>query len=220
MQISANDIIHIIESPAIPRISAIANMAWCERAAYNISFLGVQSNYLPGTGDIGSSVHRIVIKSVLEIVQSIRNGMKLSKSEIMDIFSANAHEEVDVNWKFYMLSGIENPMPMIMEDLNIRADRLANQLTATTNSYNYKKLILRPEFTIRNTQIPLEGRLDLLKIRLVDPVPDSSKYITSDQLVNLNIEDIEIVQIKTGKAKPTLRRRHGCTCKLMPKLYY
>jgi hypothetical protein len=44
-----------------------------------------------------------------------------------------------------MLSGIENPLPIIMEDLNIRADRLANQLTTTTNSHNnsYKKLILR-----------------------------------------------------------------------------
>jgi hypothetical protein len=111
-------------------------LAWCERAAYSISFLGVQSNYLPGTGDIGSAVHRIVIKSILELVQSIRNGMKLRKSDAVDIFSTNAREEVDVNWKFYMLSGIENPMPMIMEDLNVRADRLANQLITTTNSHN------------------------------------------------------------------------------------
>jgi hypothetical protein len=70
----------------------------------------------------------------------------------------------------------------------VRADRLGNQLI-TNNSY--KKLILRPEFTIRNPKIPLEGRLDLLKIRLGDPVPDSSKYITSNDLVNLNIQDIE-----------------------------
>jgi hypothetical protein len=35
-------------------------MAWCERAAYDISFIGVGSNYLPGAGDIGSAVHRIV----------------------------------------------------------------------------------------------------------------------------------------------------------------
>src|SRR5215467_1295997 len=148
MQESANDIIHNIEAPTIPRISAIANMAWCEHPACIISFLGVQSNYLPGTGDIGSAVHRIVIKSILEIVQSIRNGLKLTKSEAVDVFSTNAQEEVDVNWKFYMLSGIENPMPMIMEDLNDRADRLAIQLIATTNSHNnsYKKLILRPEF--------------------------------------------------------------------------
>lgn len=94
MQESANDIIHNIEPPTIPRITAIANMAWCERAAYNISFLGVQSNYLPGTGDIGSAVHRVVIKSILEIVQSTRNGTNLSKSELMDVFSTNAHEEI------------------------------------------------------------------------------------------------------------------------------
>jgi CRISPR/Cas system-associated exonuclease Cas4 (RecB family) len=205
-QASANDIICQLEPPTIPRISAIANMAWCERAAYSISFLGVESNYLPGAGDIGSAVHRIVIKSTLEIVQSIKNGMRLSKSQAMDIFSTNAHEEVDVNWKFYVISGIEQPLPMIMEDLNVRADRLANQLITTSPANNFQKLILRPEFTIRNPKIPLEGRLDLLKIRLGDPVPDSSRYITTDDLVNLNIEDIEIVQIKTGKAKPRTPR--------------
>jgi hypothetical protein len=122
-QASANDIIHKLESPTIPRISAIANMARCERAAYNISFLGVQSNYLPGAGDIGSAVHRIVIKSTLEIVQSIKNGARVCKSDAMDIFSTNAHQEVDVNWKFYMLSGLEQPLPIIMEDLKMRADR-------------------------------------------------------------------------------------------------
>ena len=204
-QASANDIIHKLESPTIPRISAIANMAWCERAAYGISFLGVQSNYLPGAGDIGSAVHRIVIKSTLEIVQSIKNCTRICKSEAMEIFSTNAKEEVDVNWKFYMLSGIEQPLPIIMEDLKIRADRLANQLITHHND-SYQKLLLRPEFTIRNPKIPLEGRLDLLKIRLGEPVPDSCKYITTDDLVNQNIEDIEIVQIKTGKAKPRTPR--------------
>jgi hypothetical protein len=208
MQISATDIIHNIESPAIPRISAIANMAWCERAAYSISFLGVRSNYLPGTGDIGSAVHRIVIKSILETVQFIRTGMKLSKSEVVNVFSTNAREEIDVNWKFYMLSGIENPLPMIMEDLNIRADRLADQLISNSDNNSNKRLILRPEFTIRNVNIPLEGRLDLLKVRLEDPLPDSSKYVTSDDLVDLNIEDIEVVQIKTGKAKPRTPRMY------------
>jgi hypothetical protein len=205
-QASATDIIHKLESTTIPRISAIANMAWCERAAYGISFLGVQSNYLPGAGDIGSAVHRIVIKSTLEIVQSIKNGTRICKSDAMDIFSTNAHEEVDVNWKFYMLSGLEQPFPIIMEDLTIRADRLANQLIANSNNDSCQKLLLRPEFTIRNPKIPLEGRLDLLKIRLREPVPDSSKYITTDDLVNQNIEDIEIVQIKTGKANPRTPR--------------
>jgi hypothetical protein len=205
-QVSANDIIHKLGSPTIPRISAIANMAWCERAAYGITFLGVQSNYLPGSGDIGSAVHRIVIKSTLEIVQSIKNGCSVSKSDMLDIFSTNAREEVDVNWKFYMLSGLEQPLPNIMQDLKIRADRLANQLITNSHNNSYQKLLLRPEFTIRNPKIPLEGRLDLLKIRLADPLPDSCKYISTDDLVNLNIEDIEIVQIKTGKAKPRTPR--------------
>lgn len=148
-------------------------MAWCERAAYDISFLGVESNYLPGAGDIGSSVHRIVIKSTLEIIESIKDGARLSKSEAIDIFSRNAHEEVDVNWKFYVLSGIEKPLPIIMQDLNIRADRLASCLIVDGNGNNYQKLILRPEFTIRNPKIPLEGRLDLLKIKLAEFAPDT-----------------------------------------------
>ena len=93
-----------------------------------------------------------------------------------------------------------------MEDLNVRADRLANQLVNNSHNNSYQKLLLRPEFTIRNPKNPLEGRLDLLKIRLGDPITDSSRYIPTDDLVNLNIEDIEIVQIKTGKAKPRTDR--------------
>jgi hypothetical protein len=110
--ISANDIIHQIKPVVIPRISSVANMAWCERAAYDISFLGLQSNYLPGAGDIGSSVHRIVIKSMLEIVQSMKEGKRLSKSDATDVFLRNAREEVEINWKFYVLSGIEQPLPV------------------------------------------------------------------------------------------------------------
>jgi hypothetical protein len=95
--ISANDIIHQLKPAIIPRISGIANIAWCERAAYDISFLGLQSNYLPGAGDIGSSVHRIVIKSILEIVQSIKDDVMLSKLDATDIFLRNAREEVEIN---------------------------------------------------------------------------------------------------------------------------
>jgi CRISPR/Cas system-associated exonuclease Cas4 (RecB family) len=201
--LSSHDIIQQLVPAVIPRISSVANMAWCERAAYDISFLGVESNYLPGAGDIGSSVHRVVIKSTLEIVQSIKNGATISKADALNVFLTNAQQEVDINWKFYMLSGIEQPLPIIMTDLNIRAERLADQLTANgDNNDDYQKLLLRSEFTIRNPEIPLEGRLDLLKIRLTEPVSDPSLYITADDLVNLNIEDIEIVQIKTGKAKP------------------
>jgi len=207
--LSAHDVIHELNPAVIPRITAIANMAWCERAAYDISFLGVESNYSPGTGDIGSALHRIIIKSTLEIVQSIKKGVAVSKADASDVFLRNAQEEVDINWKFYMLSGIEQPLPIIMQDLDTRADRLARQLTASGDNNNndgYQKLLLRSEFTVRNPKIPLEGRLDLLKIKLAEPFPDSSKYISADALVNLDIEDIEIVQIKTGKSKPRTPR--------------
>jgi hypothetical protein len=189
--ISANDIIHQLKPAIIPRISSIANMAWCKRAAYDISFLGLESNYSPGSGDIGSSVHRIVIKSILEIVRSIKDDVRLSKSDATDIFLRNAREEIEINWKFYVLSGIEQPLPIIMQDLNIRADRLANQLTTRCDDSSPQKLILRPEFTIRNPKIPLEGRLDLLRIISEEPVPDSSKYLTADDLIDLNVESVD-----------------------------
>jgi hypothetical protein len=120
--LSSHDVIQQLLPAVIPRISAVANMAWCERAAYDISFLGVESNYLPGAGDIGSSVHRVVIKSTLEIVQSIKNGSTISKADALDVFMTNAQQEIDINWKFYMLSAIEQPLPLIMTDLNIRAE--------------------------------------------------------------------------------------------------
>ena len=136
---------------------------------------------MPAAGDIGSAVHRIVIKSTLEIVQLEKNGIALSKADAVNIFLANAQEEVDINWKLYMLAGIEQPLPLIMDDLNIRADRLAHKLIAECNNDNngYQTLLVRPEFTLRNPKIPLEGRLDLLKIKLAELVLDSSKYITS-----------------------------------------
>lgn len=61
--------------------------------------------------------------------------------------------------------------------------------------------MVKSEFTIRNPRSPLEGRLDLIKIRLADAVADSSKYIRTDDMVNLTLENIEIVQIKTGESK-------------------
>ena len=36
--LSSNDIIRHLEPTIIPRVSAFAQMAFCERAAYNISF--------------------------------------------------------------------------------------------------------------------------------------------------------------------------------------
>jgi hypothetical protein len=156
LSLSSHDFIHQLSPAVIPSVSAIANMAWCERAAYNISFFGVESDsYFDGSGEIGSAVHRIVIKSILEIVNSIKNAAdennnKFSKADAMKIFLSNAREEVDLNWKRYALARIEQPLPIIMQDLDIRADRLSSEIVsaAEKKNNNYKKIIFRPEFTI------------------------------------------------------------------------
>src|SRR5215204_7289182 len=123
--ISANDIIREIKPVVIPRISAVSHIAMCERAAYNIDFLGMQSGDFTASGEIGSAVHRIVIKSILEIINSIKkgNGSPISKSNAIDLFRNNAIDDVDINWKRFALAGIEKPFPTIMEDLDIRAER-------------------------------------------------------------------------------------------------
>ncbi len=244
---SSSDIIHQLQPVVIPRITAISHMAVCERAAYNIEFLGMQSGDFTASGEIGSAVHRIVIKSILEIINSIKkgNGSPISKSNAIDLFRTNAIDDVDVNWKRFVLAGIEKPFPTIMEDLDIRAERLVNQLLLLPLADNKKKkkqqkeggegerdedgkdgyesrlLLLRPEFTIRNLQIPLEGRLDLVKIKLAKVLPGhdnkgehdynnknnnnnnnkNSNYTSSDDLARLKIDDVEIIQIKTGKAR-------------------
>jgi hypothetical protein len=237
---SSSDIIRQLQPIVIPRITAISHMGVCERAAYNIEFLGMQSGDFTASGEIGSAVHRIVIKSTLEIINSIKkgNGSPISKSDAIDLFRTNAIDDVDVNWKRFVLAGIEKPFPTIMEDLDIRAERLVNQLLLLPLADNKKKinqekvegdedgkesyesrlLLLRPEFTIRNLQIPLEGRLDLVKIKLAKVLPGydnkgednynnnnnnkNSKYTSSDDLARLKIDDVEIIQIKTGKARP------------------
>ncbi|HKG90091.1 MAG TPA: hypothetical protein VKA95_17390 [Nitrososphaeraceae archaeon] len=235
---SSSDIIRQLQPVIIPRITAISHMAVCERAAYNIEFLGMQSGDFTASGEIGSAVHRIVIKSTLEIINSIKkgNGSPISKSNAIDLFRNNAIDDVDINWKRFALAGIEKPFPTIMEDLDIRAERLVNQLLLLPLADNKKKkkqeggrdrdedgkdgyesrLLLRPEFTIRNLQIPLEGRLDLVKIKLAKVLPGydkgednynnnnnkNSKYTSFDDLTRLKIDDVEIIQIKTGKARP------------------
>jgi hypothetical protein len=91
-----------------------------------------------------------------------------------------------------------------MQDLSIRADRLAYMLTLddeVNSSDYYQKIIFRPEFTIRNKDIPLEGRLDLLRIKLTSPL-DTNKYIKSHELSSMELEEIEIIQMKTGRATP------------------
>src|SRR5919198_4180305 len=207
--ISYHEIIRQLNPAVIPRVTAIANMGWCERAAYDISFFGVDGFPENNMGEIGTAIHRIVIKSILEIVQTIkRDRNNISKQDAKQIFVSNAEQEIDANWKTYALAGIENPLPLIMQDLNIRADRLADKLTRddqVSSTDYYQKILLRPEFTIRNKDIPLEGRLDLLKIKLTHPM-DPGKYIKSHELASLEIDEIEIIQMKTGKATPRTER--------------
>ena len=104
-------------------MTAIANMGWCERSAYDISFFGVDGFPDNNMGEIGTAIHRIIIKSILEIVQSIKHDRSnISKQDAKQIFYSNAEDEIDANWKTYALAGLENPLPFIMQDLNIRAD--------------------------------------------------------------------------------------------------
>src|SRR5215469_9005167 len=63
---TSNDIISDFEPTVIPPVSAIARIALCERAAYNISFFGMETNDYTANGEIGNAVHRITIKSPLE----------------------------------------------------------------------------------------------------------------------------------------------------------
>jgi len=67
--ISYHEIIRQLSPAVIPRVTAIANMGWCERAAYDISFFGVEGFPENNMGVIGSAIHRVVIKSILEIAQ-------------------------------------------------------------------------------------------------------------------------------------------------------
>lgn len=214
--ISANDIIREIKPVVIPRISAISHITMCERAAYNIDFLGMQSGDFSASGEIGSAVHRIVTKSILEIVDNVRKAKDeiISKADAIELFRNNAIEDVNINWKRFVLAGVEKPLPVIMEDLDVRAERVANQLLSPIikkkgekiedQKQRFNTIIFRPEFTIRNIQIPLEGRLDLVKIGLADLrcTDRKGRYLTSDELAQANIQDVEIIQIKTGKARP------------------
>ncbi|HEX5981946.1 MAG TPA: hypothetical protein VFY77_04685, partial [Nitrososphaeraceae archaeon] len=205
-------------------ISAIANIGLCERAAYNISFFGMESdNNFTAEGVIGNAIHRITLRSIMEITQSLKNGssnainsstnITTQKSKAKEIFIRNAERDIKINWKRFMLSNIENPLPSILDDLEIRSDRLVHQLFAKEEEADNKQIIFRPEFTIRNIKIPLEGRLDLIKIKLSNKQREKGNnsyngseylnpYVTADDLVNLEKESVEIVQIKTGNYRP------------------
>lgn len=217
--LTSKDIIRQINPVVIPRISAIANMAFCERATYNISFFGMESDNFTADGVIGNAIHRITLRSLTEITQSLRNNSNTiksshfvtKKSQAKETFIRNAERDIRINWKHFMISNIENPLPSILEDLEIRSDRLIDQIFAEEEEN--KKILFRPEFTIRNTKIPLEGRLDLLKIKLTKKEREEqlncynqnqylNYYVSADDLVNLEKESVEIVQIKTGNYRP------------------
>ena len=217
--LTSKDIIRQINPVVIPRISAIANMAFCERATYNISFFGMESDNFTADGVIGNAIHRIILRSLMEITQSIKNNSNTitsshfvtKRSKAKEIFIRNAKRDTRINWKHFMISNIENPLPSILDDLEIRADRLIDQIF--TEEEENKTILFRPEFTIRNTKIPLEGRLDLLKIKLKKKEREErlsrysqnqylNSYVSADDLVNLEKESVEIVQIKTGNYQP------------------
>jgi hypothetical protein len=217
--LTSKDIIRQINPVVIPRISAISNMAFCERATYNISFFGMESDNFTADGVIGNAIHRIILRSLTEITQSIKNNSNTIKpshfvtkrSKAKEIFIRNAKRDIRINWKHFMISNIENPLPSILDDLEIRADRLIDQIFAEEEEN--KTILFRPEFTIRNTKIPLEGRLDLLKIKLTKKEREErlnhydqnqylNSYVSADDLVNLEKESVEIVQIKTGNYQP------------------
>jgi hypothetical protein len=220
--LTSKDIIRKINPVVLPRISAIANIGLCERAAYNISFFGMESdNNFTAEGVIGNAIHRITLRSIMEITQSLKNGnnainssknITTQKSKAKEIFIRNAERDIKINWKRFMLSNIENPLPSILDDLEIRSDRLIHQLFAKEEAGN-KQIIFRPEFTIRNIQIPLEGRLDLIKIKLSNKQREKGNniynrneylnpYVTAEDLVNVEKESVEIIQIKTGNYRP------------------
>jgi hypothetical protein len=122
--LSSNDVIRQLEPTTIPRVSAIAKMALCERAAYNISFFGMESNDFSANGEIGNAVHRITIKSVLEIISLSKTGKPIHKESDIGIFEDNARADIDTNWKRFFLAKVDKPFDLLMDDLYTRADRL------------------------------------------------------------------------------------------------
>jgi hypothetical protein len=130
-------------------------MALCERAAYNISFFGMESNDYSASGEIGNSVHRITIKSTLEIISLSKAGKPIHKESGIGFFEDNARDDIDTNWKRFLLAKVDKPFDLVMDDLYARADRLVDKLIAEEEENKYS--VFRPEFTIRNIHLPLEG---------------------------------------------------------------
>ena len=165
---TSNDIISDLEPTVIPRVSAIARIALCERAAYNISFFGMETNDYTANGEIGNAVHRITIKSLLEIIGLSNTGRPIHKESSIGIFEDNAKADINTNWKRFLLAKVDKPFDPIMDDLYTRADRLVDKLIVEEEEN--KQSLFRPEFTIRNVHLPLEGRLDLVPNRGRNPI--------------------------------------------------
>jgi hypothetical protein len=195
--LSSSDVIRHLEPTIIPRVSAFAMMALCERAAYNISFFGMESSEYSAGGEIGNAVHRITVKSILDIVNFSKKGHTIEKEYGIGIFEQNAKADIDTNWKRFLLAGVDKPFDPIMDDLYTRGDRLVDKLIAEEEEN--KQSLLRPEFTIRNIHLPLEGRLDLIKIKV--PFVGQNSYTSSESFGNLEKHHVQIIQIKTGRFK-------------------
>ncbi|HEX7142104.1 MAG TPA: hypothetical protein VF222_06475, partial [Nitrososphaeraceae archaeon] len=115
--LTSKDVIRKINPVVLPRVSAIANIGLCERAAYNISFFGMESdNNFTAEGVIGNAIHRITLRSMMEIIELLKNGSRnainsstniiTKKSKAKEIFIRNAERDIKINWKRFMLSNI------------------------------------------------------------------------------------------------------------------
>lgn len=76
-------------------------------------------------------------------------------------------------------------------------ERLVDKLIAEEEENKHSAF--RPEFTIRNIHLPLEGPLDLIRIKI--PNLSQSSYISFGNLQNLDSALVQVTQIKTGRYK-------------------
>jgi len=158
----------------------------------------MESNDYSANGEIGNAVHRITIKSLLEIIGLSKTGRPIHKESSIGIFEDNAKADINTNWKRFLLAKVDKPFDPIMDDLYTRADRLVDKLIVEEEEN--KQSLFRPEFTIRNVHLPLEGRLDLIKIKIPSSMCHNS-YISSENLRNLDNAQVQVTQIKTGRYK-------------------
>ena len=111
----------------------------------------------------------------MSVVESIKQGNdnNISKQDAKQIFVSNAEQEIDANWKTYALAGIESPLPIIMQDLNIRADRLADNLTRDDeiNSGYYQILTYLQLTKVITSLIQVAFGLQKPLLMMIIPIP-------------------------------------------------